>query len=155
MDCRPPGSSLHGIFQARILEWVAISFSRGSSQGLSPHLLHWQVDSLPLSQLGSPQFSSVESLSSVRLFGSHGLYSTPGLPVHHQPPEPTQSHVHGDCDAIQYCLARKGHMSLPFTAHWLGMITWNYSIQEVSGCVILLRAQNMESQQYMINFVSC
>ena len=32
MDCRSPGSSVHGILQARILEWVAISFSRGSSQ---------------------------------------------------------------------------------------------------------------------------
>ena len=32
MDCSLPGSSVHGIFQARILEWVAISFSRGSSQ---------------------------------------------------------------------------------------------------------------------------
>ena len=32
MDCSPPGSSIHGILQARILEWVAISFSRGSSQ---------------------------------------------------------------------------------------------------------------------------
>ena len=32
MDCSPPGSSLHGVFQARILGWVAISFSRGSSQ---------------------------------------------------------------------------------------------------------------------------
>ena len=31
MDCSPPGSSVHGIFQARKLEWVAISFSRGSS----------------------------------------------------------------------------------------------------------------------------
>ena len=31
-DYSPPGSSVHGIFQARILEWVAISFSRGSSQ---------------------------------------------------------------------------------------------------------------------------
>ena len=31
MDYSPPGSSVHGIFQARILEWVAISFSRGSS----------------------------------------------------------------------------------------------------------------------------
>ena len=28
MDCSPPGSSVHGIFQARILEWVAISFSK-------------------------------------------------------------------------------------------------------------------------------
>ena len=32
VDCSPPGSSVHGIFQARILEWVAISSSRGSSQ---------------------------------------------------------------------------------------------------------------------------
>ena len=31
MDCSPPGSSACGIFQARILEWVAIPFSRGSS----------------------------------------------------------------------------------------------------------------------------
>ena len=32
VDCSPPGSSVHGIFQTRILECVAISFSRGSSQ---------------------------------------------------------------------------------------------------------------------------
>ena len=32
MDCRLPGSPVHGILQAKILEWVAISFSRGSSQ---------------------------------------------------------------------------------------------------------------------------
>ena len=32
MDCSPPGSSVHGIFQARVLEWGAIAFSRGSSQ---------------------------------------------------------------------------------------------------------------------------
>ena len=32
MDCGLPGSSVHGIFQARALEWVAISFSRGSFQ---------------------------------------------------------------------------------------------------------------------------
>ena len=32
MDCSLPGSSVHGILQARILEWVAISFSRGSSR---------------------------------------------------------------------------------------------------------------------------
>ena len=40
MDCSPPGSSVHGPLQARILEWVAIPFSRGSSPAL------W-VDSLP------------------------------------------------------------------------------------------------------------
>ena len=32
MDCSLPGSSVHGILQARVLQWVAISFSRGSSQ---------------------------------------------------------------------------------------------------------------------------
>ena len=32
MDCNLPRSSIHGLFQARVLEWVAISFSRGTSQ---------------------------------------------------------------------------------------------------------------------------
>ena len=32
VDCGQPGSPIHGVFQARVLEWVAISFSRGSSQ---------------------------------------------------------------------------------------------------------------------------
>ena len=38
VDCSPPGSSIHGILQARILEWVAISFSRGifPTQGSNP-----------------------------------------------------------------------------------------------------------------------
>ena len=31
LDCSPPGFSVHGILQARILEWVAIPFSKGSS----------------------------------------------------------------------------------------------------------------------------
>ena len=41
IDCSPPGSSVHGILQARILEWIAITFSKGSSsfEGLNPHLL--------------------------------------------------------------------------------------------------------------------
>ena len=53
MDCGPPGSSIRGILQARIPEWIAISFSRGSSQSRdqtrSPdctqflyHLNHWR-----------------------------------------------------------------------------------------------------------------
>ena len=50
MDWSPPGFSVHGILQARILEWVAISFSRDSS-GQLPNLplWHWQVNSLLLS----------------------------------------------------------------------------------------------------------
>ena len=56
-DCSPPGSSVHGILQAGILERIVISFSRISSQGSNSSLLcllHWQKDSLPMSHLGSP-----------------------------------------------------------------------------------------------------
>ena len=48
----PPGSSVHGIPQARILEWIAISSSRGSSQAGSPAL---QTSSLPFELKGKPQ----------------------------------------------------------------------------------------------------
>ena len=49
MGWSSPGSSVRRIFQARILEWVAISFSRVSSWlELNPNFLHWQVASLPL-----------------------------------------------------------------------------------------------------------
>ena len=57
MDCSPPGSSVHGILQVRILEWVAMPSSRDQdpSQGSNLRLLcllHWQMGSLPL---GSPE----------------------------------------------------------------------------------------------------
>ena len=53
----PPGSSLHGILQARILEWVAMPSSRGSSKPKDwTHIFWvsciWQTDSLPLSHWG-------------------------------------------------------------------------------------------------------
>ena len=58
MDHSPPGSSVHGLLQARILEWVAISSSRHlPGPGIeyeSLYLQHGQVDSLPPCQLGSP-----------------------------------------------------------------------------------------------------
>ena len=66
MDCSLPGSSIHGIFQARILEWVAIPFSRKSSNpGIKPGSPTLQADALPPE---SPSVSSVQSLSRVRLF---------------------------------------------------------------------------------------
>ena len=56
IGCSVPGSSVHGIFQARTLEWVAISFSRGlPDSGIALKSPAWQADSLPLSHLGSPQ----------------------------------------------------------------------------------------------------
>ena len=58
MDCSPPGSPVHGILQARILEWLAMLSFRGSSQPrYQTHvscLLHWQTGSLPLTPPGKP-----------------------------------------------------------------------------------------------------
>ena len=53
MDCSPPGASVHGILQARILEWVAMPSSRGSSQprDRTQCLRHRQMSSLPLAPL--------------------------------------------------------------------------------------------------------
>ena len=48
MDCSPPGSSVHGILQARILEWVAISFPKGSS---------WPRGQTQVSQTGGSFFT--------------------------------------------------------------------------------------------------
>ena len=55
MDCSLPCFSVHGIFQARILEWAAISFFRGlPDPGFEPMSPAWQADSLPLSHQGRP-----------------------------------------------------------------------------------------------------
>ena len=76
IHCSPPGSSVHSIFQARILEWVVISFSRGSNL----HLLHWQVASLPLSHQGSSyKECMLSSFSCVQLF------ATPWTVAHQAP----------------------------------------------------------------------
>ena len=48
MDCSPPGSSVHGILQARILKWVAMLFSRGSS---------WPRDRTQVSHLAGRLFT--------------------------------------------------------------------------------------------------
>ena len=71
VDLSSPGSFAHEIFQARILERSAISFSRWSSQPKDPIcsnpcllcLLHWQADSLPLAPLSFLKFNQHWSLS--------------------------------------------------------------------------------------------
>ena len=57
IDCNPPGSSVSGILQARILEWAAVPSSRQPTQRSNLcllHLLHWQVSSLRLEIPGKP-----------------------------------------------------------------------------------------------------
>ena len=121
MNCSPPGSSVREFLQARILEWVAMFSSRGFSQlkdqthvsyvscisrqvfttsatweaqGLVPRLLLAPIMTsiLPSSFNCSVQFSSVAQ-SCLTLCDPMNR-STPDLPVHHQLPEFTQTHVH-------------------------------------------------------------
>ena len=55
VDCSPPGSSVHGILQARILERAAMSSSRDLPEpGLNLGLPHEQADSLPSETVGKP-----------------------------------------------------------------------------------------------------
>ena len=70
MDCSPPGSSVHGISQVRILGWVAISFPKGSfsARDWTQCLLHWQADSLQLSHQGSPMIPYKGSSAQLSLF---------------------------------------------------------------------------------------
>ena len=113
MDCSLPCSSIHGIFQTRVLEWVAISFSRGSSQPrdrtwvsciVGRRFTVWATREIPKKGnakecSSSVQFSSVAQ--SCMTLCDPMTCSTPGLPVHHQLPEFTQTHIHRVSDAIQ------------------------------------------------------
>ena len=97
-----PGKNI-GVGCHALLHWIFLT------QGSNLHLLcllHWQAGSLPLSPPGktcglfcSVQFSSVTQ--SCPTLCDPMNHSTPGLPVHHQLPEFTQTHVHRVSDAIQ------------------------------------------------------
>ena len=64
MDCSLLGSSVHGILQVKILEWIAYSFSRGSSHpGMEPRSPALQVDSLLSEPPEQPKNTGVGSLS--------------------------------------------------------------------------------------------
>ena len=103
MDCGPPGSSVHGIFQARTLQWVAISSTRVQHCSGLPFL----PSGFFLTQGSNPRFLclfywQIRSLTQLCLtLGDPMNHSTPGLPVHHQLPEFTQTHVHRVGDALQ------------------------------------------------------
>ena len=104
----PPGSSVHGILQAGILEWIAISSSRRifPTQGSNLHLLHWQVDSLPLSHQGSPYWRlekdknknppllrlESEWYRSVKVLHTSSFHFPWSPPCHYKPQPTQQSH---------------------------------------------------------------
>ena len=82
MDCSPPGSSVHGIFQARVLEWGAIAFSDNISF----------TKSYIREKRCRFQFNSVAQ--SCPTLCDPMNHSMPGLAVPHQLPESTQTRVH-------------------------------------------------------------
>ena len=83
-DCSLPGSSVHGIFQARVLEWGAIAFSKI----LSTQYIFVDCKFRSVSQSCPTLCDPMD-------------YSTPGFPVHYQLSELTQTHVCRVGDAIQ------------------------------------------------------
>ena len=100
MDCGLPGFSVHGVLQARILEWVSMTYSGDlSDPGIKSTSLMspasaggFSTTSCPGKSPSSVQFSSVAP--SCPTVGDPMNRSTPGLPVYHQLPEFTQTHVH-------------------------------------------------------------
>ena len=79
MDCSLPGSSVHGIFQAIVLEWLAISFSRGSSQPrdqtrvsctVDRHFTVWATREVLRIHKNILTFSQFSSVSRARLFAT-------------------------------------------------------------------------------------
>ena len=101
MDYSLPSSSVHGIFQAIVLEWIAISFFRGSSWPRDRSCVSHIVDRrFTIWAIRKVQFSTRTQFSSVAQ-SCLTLCSTPGILVHHQPLELAQTHVHRVGNAIQ------------------------------------------------------
>ena len=146
MACSLPGPSVHGIFQARVLEWVAIAFSSiamnlslstaftethrfwvvvFSFSFVSMHILiSYFISSVICWLFRSVLFSLHMFVFLIDIFFLFSAVaqscltlcdpmnrSTPGLPVHHQPLEFTQTHVHQVRDAIQ-----PSHPVIPFSS---------------------------------------
>ena len=104
VDCSPPGSSVHGDSPGNNTGVGCYALLQGifPTQGSNLHLLHllhWQVGSLPPAPPASVQFSSFAQ--SCPTLCDPMNRSMPGLPVHHQFLEFTQTHVHRVSDAIQ------------------------------------------------------
>ena len=81
VDCGPPGSSVHGILQVRILEWVAISFSRGSYRPRD-WTQHYRQSLCHLSHEGSLVIMVINKNNNYQVSGAHSVPSTLHRPSH-------------------------------------------------------------------------
>ena len=101
MVCHPPGSSVHGDSPSKNIVVSCYAhlhgiFSTQESNLRLLCLLHWQGGSLL-----APSVQSSSVTQSCLTLCDPMNRSTPGLPVHHQLPESTQTHIHRVSDAIQ------------------------------------------------------
>ena len=148
MDRSPPGSSVHG---------DSLGKNTGMSyhallQGSNPHLLcllYWQVGSLSLASPGKPQgvINSVSSVTqSCPTLCNPMDCTTAGLPVHHQLPESTQTHVHWVGDAIQpsHPLSSPSPPAFNLSQHQ-GLFLWVSSSHQVAK-VLELQLQHQSFQ---------
>ena len=106
VDCSPPGSSVHGILQTRILEYVAIAIPSFLIQRLNLGIQHCRQIHYWLSHPGSPMLLLSHPVMSDSL-QHHGLQHCPSsllvsrLTVSHCLPEYAQTHIHWISGAIQ------------------------------------------------------
>ena len=123
MDCSLPGSSIHGIFQAGVLEWGAIAFSE---------------------QHCSVQFNSVAQLC-LTLCNLMDC-STPGLPFHDQCPEFTQIYVYwvGNAKESSHPLSCPFHSTFNLS-QYQGLCKWVSSSDHMAK-ILTLQLQNQSFQ---------
>ena len=105
MDCSPPGSSVHGIYQARVLEWDAIAFSSIST------LL--KVKKKNKKTKKKTMISSVQSLSRVQLFVTLWTAARQ-LPC----PSPTPRAYSNSCPPSRWCHPAISSSVIPFSSHF-------------------------------------
>ena len=114
MNCSPPGSSIHEILQAGILEWVAITFSRGSFQPRDQTLIYiWRQFLYGLSHQGSP----------LHVYGSGG-----GLVAKSRPTLATPWTI--ACQApLSIGFSRQEYWSgLPFPSPFMSLLLLSHSV---------------------------
>ena len=115
MDCSPLGSSVHGISQARILEWVAMPFFTVYSQTRDRTCISCigQTSSLLLSYQGSPETCSVQFSHSIMsdCLRPHGLQHA-RLPC----PSPTLGACSNSCPLSQWCHPTISSSVVPFSS---------------------------------------
>ena len=161
VDCSPPGSSVHGISQARILEWVAIFFSGGPSHSRDQthisctgrqilyHWVTWEASSMGI--CCSVDMSCLTICDAIDCSTPHYLLESEDVPHHpvlHHLLEFAQVHIHWIGDAIQPSrpLSSSALSAINLSQHQ-GLFQWVSSSHQVTKVLELqLQHQSLHHQ---------